>query len=111
MVFGKITMAATRATAPIGTLIKKIQCQLAASINHPPRIGPLIGPSNIGTPRTAMTRPIRSGPAARVMIVIPSGMSMPPPRPCNTRNAMSVVMSQAKLHSTDPSTNNTSAVM
>ena len=44
------------------------------SISQPPRIGPKIGPSSIGTPRTAITRPIRSGPAARVMIVMPSGI-------------------------------------
>ena len=69
------------AMMPIGTLIRKIQCQLAASISQPPRIGPQIGPSSIGTPSTAITRPMRCGPAARVMIVMPSGMSMPPPRP------------------------------
>ena len=62
------------------------------SISQPPRIGPKIGPSSIGTPSTAITRPIRSGPAARVMIVMPSGISMPPPRPCSTRKAMSISM-------------------
>ena len=87
---------------PIGTLIKKIQCQLAAWISQPPRIGPPIGPSSIGTPSTAITRPTRSGPAARVMMVMPSGISMPPPRPCSTRKAISGPMSQAKLHRTEP---------
>ena len=94
---------------PIGRLIRKIQCQLAASISQPPRIGPPIGPSSIGMPSTAMTRPTRSGPAARVMIVMPSGISMPPPRPCRTRKAISGAMSQAMLHSTEPATNSTSA--
>ena len=108
---GKITTAAIRASMPIGRLMRKIQCQLAASISQPPRMGPAMGPMSIGTPNTAITRPIRSGPAARVMIVMPSGISMPPPRPCNTRKAMSEVMSQAKLHSTEPRTNSTSAVM
>ena len=62
---------------PIGTLMRKIQCQLATSMSQPPRMGPKIGPSSIGTPRIAISRPIRAGPAARVMIVMPSGMSMP----------------------------------
>ncbi len=62
-------------------------------------------------PSTAMTRPTRSGPAARVMIVMPSGISMPPPRPWITRNTISDVMSQAKAHSTEPMTNSTSAPM
>ena len=87
---------------PIGRLIRKIQCQLATSISQPPRIGPKIGPSSIGMPSTAITRPIRSGPAARVMIVMPSGISMPPPRPCSTRNAMSSSMLVAVAHSTEP---------
>ena len=56
-------------------------------MSQPPRIGPKIGPSSIGTPRIAMRRPIRAGPAALVMIVMPSGMSMPPPRPCRVAEA------------------------
>ena len=44
---------------PIGRLIRKIQCQLKESIIQPPRIGPKIGPSSIGMPSTAITRPIR----------------------------------------------------
>ena len=79
--------------------------QLAASISQPPRIGPPIGPSSIGMPRTAISRPIRSGPAARVMIVMPIGMSMPPPRPCSTRYATSCWIESAVEHSAEPSGN------
>ncbi len=71
----------------------------------------MIGPSSIGTPSTAITRPMRCGPAARVMIAMPTGISMPPPRPCRTRKVMSEPMFHAVLHSADPSTNSTSAVM
>ena len=99
------------AAMPSGTLIRKIQCQLAISISQPPRIGPRIGPSSIGTPRIAISRPIRCGPAARVMIVMPSGISMPPPSPCSTRNAISTLMSQAVAHSADPAVNRRIAVM
>ena len=81
------------------------------SISQPPRIGPKIGPSSIGTPSTAITRPIRSGPAARVMIVMPSGISMPPPRPCSTRKAVSISMLSAAAQSTEPPANSTTASM
>ncbi len=86
---------------PIGTLIRKIQCQLALEINQPPRIGPRIGPSSIGTPRMAIRRPIRAGPAARVMMVMPSGMSMPPPRPCSVRKVISMLIEDALAHSAE----------
>ena len=99
------------ATMPTGTLIRKIQCQLATSISHPPRIGPRIGPSSIGTPRIAIRRPIRCGPAARVMIVMPSGISMPPPRPCSTRKPISASMLHAVAHSAEPATKSAIAVM
>ena len=74
-------------------------------------IGPRIGPSSIGTPRMAISRPIRWGPAARVMIVMPSGISMPPPRPCRTRKPIRAPMLHAAAHSTEPITNNAMAVM
>ena len=66
-----------------------------------------MGPSNMGTPITAITRPTRCGPAARVRIVIPTGMSMPPPSPCNTRNVINTVEFHANPESTEPPTNNT----
>ena len=96
---------------PIGTLIRKIQCQEAMSISQPPRIGPKIGPSSIGTPRIAITRPSRSGPAARVRIVMPSGISIPPPRPWRTRKATSISRLVAVEQSADPAVNSTIARM
>jgi hypothetical protein len=99
------------AMTPRGRLIRKIQCQLATSISQPPRIGPRMGPSSIGTPRTAISRPIRCGPAARVMIVMPSGISIPPPRPWRTRKPISMLMVVAVAHRTDPSVNRKMAVM
>ena len=53
-------------------------------------------------PSTAITRPTRSGPAARVRIVMPSGISMPPPRPCSTRKATSISRLVAVAQSTEP---------
>jgi hypothetical protein len=91
--------------------MRKIQCQLATSISQPPRIGPRIGPRSIGTPRIAISRPMRCGPAARVMIVMPSGISIPPPNPCRTRKAMSASMLVAVAQRAEPAVNRKIAVM
>ena len=52
---------------------------------------------------------MRDGPAAFVMIVMPSGMSMPPPRPWTTRAPMSIWIEGAKAHRTEPATKNATA--
>ena len=109
--FGSTLAAYSSAPRPIGTLIRKIQCQLATSISQPPRIGPKIGPSSMGTPSTAITRPTRSGPAARVMIVMPTGISMPPPSPWSTRKTVSISMLDAAAHSAEPAAKSSTASM
>jgi hypothetical protein len=91
--------------------MKKIQRQEKSSTSQPPRIGPKIGPSSIGTPITAITRPTRCGPAARVRIVMPRGISMPPPKPCSTRKAISEPADQASPDSIEPPTNSVIEVM
>ncbi len=55
--------------------------------------------------------PSAIGPAARVMIVMPSGMSMPPPRPWRTRKATSISMLVAAAHRTEPAVNSATAIM
>lgn len=55
-----------------------------------------------------ITRPIRSGPASRTSIVCPTGISVPPPNPCRTRNAISEGTDQASPHSSDPPMNSPS---
>jgi hypothetical protein len=69
-----------------------------------------MGPSSMGTPRMAISRPMRFGPADLVMIVMPNGMSMPPPRPWRTRNRMSMLIELAVAHSTEPAVNRPIAV-
>ena len=99
---GSTRAASTSASAPTGRLTKKISRQLAPSISAPPSAGPIAGASSIGTPTSAITRPIRSGPAARARIVIPTGITSPPPRPCRTRKAISEPALQASPHSSEP---------
>ena len=48
---------------------------------RPPRVGPKMGARIIGIPMMDMIRPRRAGPAARVSIIVPTGMIMPPPMP------------------------------
>ena len=81
--------ATTIATTAMGTLTTKIHCQAALSTMRPPMIGPKIGPSRIGTPTSASARPTRRGPALCATSVNPTGTSMPPPKPCTTRKAIS----------------------
>ena len=91
--------------------MKKIQRHEKSSTSQPPRIGPQIGPSIIGTPMIAMTRPTRCGPAARVRIVMPAGMIMPPPRPCRTRKTISDSALQARPEAIEPTRNSAIDVM
>ena len=91
--------------------MKKIQRHEKSSTSQPPRIGPKIGPSSIGMPMTAITRPTRSVPAARVRIVMPAGMIMPPPKPWRMRKKISDSADQARPDSTEPSANSAIEVM
>ena len=71
----------------------------------PPIVGPRIGASIVGTPVIAVTRPMFLGPAAVAIISCPTGMIMPPPTPCSTRNTISSVVEVARPQSAEPSVN------
>ena len=68
-------------------------------------IGPKMGPSRTGTPTSASARPTRRGPALCATSVKPTGTSMPPPRPCRTRNKISSPADVASAHSAEPTAN------
>ena len=93
---------------PMGTFTKKIHRHEKLEMMIPPSTGPRIGPRRVGTPITAMTLFILSGPAVRAMIVCPTGMIMPPPRPCRTRKTMRAVADGARPHSAEPRMNSPS---
>lgn len=69
MIFGNTIPASTTVVTPRGMLIRKIHCQPKKSINQPPRIGPQIGASSVGTFIKASNLPTRFGPAAGVRMV------------------------------------------
>ena len=78
----------------------------------PPITGPRIGASIAGIETIAITRPIRCGPATWAMISCASGMIMPPPAPCSTRNRPArLASSWPAAHSAEPAVNSTSEVM
>ncbi len=82
-------MPAISATMPIGTLIRKIQCQLNEVTSQPPSVGPIAGATIAAMPHTAIARPCwRRGNISNT-IVMPTGMSAPPPSPCRTRHRIS----------------------
>ena len=108
---GSVRAARTSASAAIGRLMKKISRHDPLSSSAPPTTGPSAGASSIGTPTSAITRPMRSAPAAWARIAIPTGMTIPPPRPCMTRNAISDPADHARPHSSEPTANAATAVM
>ena len=73
--------------------------------NHPPSTGPTAGASSIGMPKIPMTRPMFWGPTARMMMVIPIGISMPPPSPWRTRKNTSSGSVCATPHAIEASVN------
>ena len=76
----------------------------------PPIVGPRIGASIIGIATTLITRPIRLGPAAPAIIIIPRGMIMPPPTPWRPRKITSSAVVVARPHSIEPAVNRTSEI-
>ncbi len=55
--------------------------------------------------------PSAAGPATWAMISCATGMIMPPPAPCSTRNSTSSVVLVAIAHSAEPTVNSTSEIM
>ncbi len=74
---------------PIGTLTKKIHDQCRFSRISPPTTGPRIGAIIAGIDTNPITLPIRCGPATWAMIIIATGMIIPPPAPCRMRKITS----------------------
>ena len=99
------------AITPIGTFTRKIHDQCRFCRISPPTTGPKIGASIAGIATMPITRPIRLGPATWAMISWPTGISIPPPTPCNTRNSTSAVLEEATAQRAEPAVKRTSEVM
>ena len=66
---------------PIGTLIKKIQCQDAYSTNHPPKMGPINGPNRPARLMVLMADKNCSRGMMRSIAKRPTGRRNAPPIP------------------------------
>ena len=92
-------------TSPIGTLISKIQRQLAYSTMNPPTGGPITGPISAGIVTHAMAATNRAFGTDRSRISRPTGSIMAPPAPWMMRLATRNGSVSARPHSTDPRVN------
>jgi hypothetical protein len=61
--------------------------------------------SSIGTPITAITRPMCRGPAVCASTLIPTGKIKPPPNHSRTRKKIKELADQAMPHSAEPAAN------
>ncbi len=95
--------ASSTPAIPIGTLIAKIQCQLAHSTSAPPSSGPIAAATLATTAMVARPRPRCSGGNTIAVVASASGARMPAPTAWITRNPISASIDDASAHSSEPS--------
>ncbi len=102
---GSSLTPAMNAHAPIGTLMRKSQCQLTAVTSQPPTVGPTAGAIIADIPHTDTARPWRSLGNMPSAIAMPIGIRAPPPSPWSTRNAINQPRFGANAHRADATVN------
>ncbi|MOA29053.1 hypothetical protein D3C78_1500410 [compost metagenome] len=78
---GRNLRTANSPAIPMGTLIMKIQCQLATCTSNPPNVGPKIGPTCPAIDTNAKAEMYWSPGTVRSTAKRPIGNSMEPPTP------------------------------
>ncbi len=86
---GRKRWTAIKPSAPMGTLIRKIQCHENDSTNQPPIVGPRIGPTCPAIEMTASADTYASPVTLRNTASRPMGSSIEPPIPWITRATIS----------------------
>ncbi|CAM5612171.1 hypothetical protein SCYAM73S_03471 [Streptomyces cyaneofuscatus] len=87
---GSTRTATSRTARPIGRLMKKIQCQLRASVRTPPRTWPIEAPAAPVKENTAMARARSAGSVNRVTRMPRATAALIAlPTPCTNRAAIS----------------------
>ena len=87
---------------PTGTLMKKIQCQLIASVSTPPASRPIEPPAEATKPYTPIAFACSRG-SGNIVTIIPSTTAevSAPPTPCTKRAPISMPWLGATAHSTE----------
>ena len=101
-------LPARNVTRPIGTLMKKIQCQSMAAVTRPPVSRPMEPPAVATTMKMLIARARSDGTSNSVtMIATITADAAAPPTPCSARAAISSPWLCANPHSTDTAVNST----
>ena len=82
---GSTRVASQMPASPIGTLIRKIQCQVKKVVMKPPTGGPTSGPTSAGTVSQAIAETSSRFGVARTSTRRATGVIMAPPSPCAKR--------------------------
>ncbi len=87
---------------PMGRLIMKMERQPKTLVSQPPKVGPKAGPMMTPMPQYPRALPRSLGGKTSEIMVMPTGVSAPPPRACSTRAKMSTGRFHATPQSSDP---------
>ena len=82
---GSTRVASQMPMSPIGTLIRKIQCQVKKVVMKPPTGGPTSGPTSAGTVSQAIADTSSRFGVARTSTSRATGVIIAPPSPCPKR--------------------------
>ena len=84
-------MARTQAATPIGTLTKKIQCQVSRSVSTPPASRPIEAPADATNEKTPIAFACSPG-SGNIVTIIPriTAEASAPPTPWTKRAAISI---------------------
>jgi hypothetical protein len=89
---------------PIGTLIRKIQCQVKNVVTNPPIGGPTSGPISAGMDNHAIAEMSWLRGVARTRTRRPTGVIIAPPMPCRNRAPTNSVSDEETAQATEPTT-------
>ena len=82
---GRKRVASQMPISPIGTLIRKIQCQVKKVVMKPPTGGPTSGPTSAGMVSQAIAETSSRFGVARTSTSRATGVIIAPPSPCTKR--------------------------
>ena len=96
---------------PTGTLMKKIQCQLIASVSTPPASRPIEPPAEATKPKTPIAFACSRG-SGNIVTIMPriTAEAIAPPTPWTNRAPISTPWLQATAQTSEAATNTPSPI-